>query len=187
MYKSSRNYHNLRNLLVKEVAYTVALIDIDDFVNTFCNESYSIVITNIYKFLSNNSPYKIVYLGKDEFGIYSVDSHESTSTFMTNLLESNTNFNKKFNTSFSTAIAEYPYSGEDEIEILRGLEESLHNIKKKNRGGIEIVKNLKMKLKSNYYTVKQLERLSELAEVQQRSEASILREALDLILREYES
>lgn len=66
------------------------------------------------------------------------------------------------------------------------LEESLHRSKNISRNNISLASDSKMKMKSNYYTLAQTDRLFHLSKHLGRSEASLLREALDIILRKYE-
>ncbi|MDA2051670.1 hypothetical protein PDM87_26915 [Bacillus cereus] len=186
MYTDFRDYTKLINTIEHKKSYALSLIDIDDFIKTFNEKNYQRVIAEFNHFFAQESEYMIFYLGKDEFVFLDEGDSQGIGTFIVNMTNLQQIFKNKFGISFTSTISEFPYNGEDYIEIIRGLEESLHDLKKRQKGQIDLVKNMKRKLKSNYYSPIQLERLSTLASNLKRSEASILREALDMIFRKYE-
>jgi diguanylate cyclase (GGDEF)-like protein len=164
---------------------TVVLIDIDHFHKNKVDSNKDNLIQKVYNFFKKTLSLNCVYLGKDEFSI--IFEGTSIENVIEKLFEIKTQFSNTMNMTFSASIAEYPKHGEDYIEILRNLEESLFQNKKNGRNNISIVDVQKMKIKSNYYSPVQLARLSNLAKKLNRSEASLLREALDEIIRKYES
>lgn len=186
MYSDFRNYNQLLNKIYDTSYCTVALIDIDHFVEVCKNESYPTVISKIKDFLQKHLHHEVLYLGKDEFAIISYEKRTSAGTLIVELSQISFPFNELMKTSFSAAIGEFPTHAEDNIEFVRLLEESLHHSKEISRDRISFVSESKMKMKSNYYTLPQLKRLSQLSHRLDRSEASLLREALDTILRKYE-
>jgi diguanylate cyclase (GGDEF)-like protein len=85
----------------------------------------------------------------------------------------------------SAGVAIFP-SHAAEVPILLGkAEEALYRAKRAGRNQIMLPPQEKMVLKSNYYSNIQLERLTRLAARTQRTEASLLREALDQLLRNH--
>jgi GGDEF domain-containing protein len=187
MYNHVRNYEQLFEILNENTLYTAAMIDIDYFIKTYQETDYDNIIKESFEFFQAKLPYKIIYLGKDEFTLLSIDKNDNASSFIVKLSELIGDFKAQFHTSFSAAIAEFPTSfAEDYIEFVRHLEETLHQSKQVSRGRVTLGKESKMKLKSNYYTPSQLDRLSHLSKRLNRTEASILREAIDLVLRKYE-
>lgn len=186
MYKELRDYQVLLQRIQQADYCVAALIDIDHFVKSFPEANYSETIRYIDDYFKKKHAHEILYLGKDEFALIAYDPKVNISTFILELNHSNQQLEKTLHTTFSAAIAEFPSYADDPIEFVRGLEESLHYSKQISRNRISLANESKMKMKSNYYTIPQLERLSRLSKQLNRSEASLLREALDLVLRRYE-
>lgn len=86
----------------------------------------------------------------------------------------------------SAGVALYPDHAADAGELLRAAEEGVYRAKQQGRGRTRLSTRENMILKSNYYSTVQLERLKLLAERLERTEASLLREALDTLLREHD-
>ena len=68
---------------------------------------------------------------------------------------------------------------------MRAADEALFRAKREGRGRVAIYVEDKMTLKSNYYSKAALERLAKLSRATGRTEASLLREALDDLLVKY--
>lgn len=64
-------------------------------------------------------------------------------------------------------------------DLLRAATEALYRAKREAKSRIAIYTESKMTLKSNYYSKAGLERLAKLSAALDRTEASLLREALD--------
>ena len=79
----------------------------------------------------------------------------------------------------SFGIAARPPHAEDTADVLRCAAEALMRAKREGSGRSVIYVEEKMTMKSNYYSRASLDRLSKLATRLQRTEASLLREALD--------
>lgn len=73
----------------------------------------------------------------------------------------------------------------DQTELLRRAGEALYKAKRAGGNQVSLPPEEGLILKSNYYSATQLEKLSLLAERLERSEASVLREALDDALAKY--
>ncbi len=87
----------------------------------------------------------------------------------------------------SIGLAGFPAHGKNEIELMREADEALFYAKSSGRNRVALPnKDSRMITKTSYYTQTQLERLAQLARtLPQRNEASILREALDDVLKKY--
>ncbi len=85
----------------------------------------------------------------------------------------------------SGGIACYPKDGKEVTELLRKADNALFRAKTGGRNRILISMDEKMTLKSNYYTKSQLKKLQELAGETEKTEAFLLREALDDLLKKY--
>lgn len=89
--------------------------------------------------------------------------------------------------SVSVGIAANPPHGTTAPELWRAAGEALMRAKRDGRDRVALYVEEKMVLKSNYYSKANLERLSKLSSVTDRTEASLLREALDDLLNKYRS
>lgn len=85
----------------------------------------------------------------------------------------------------SIGIASFPQHTEDPGRLLRAAHDALHRAKQEGRNRVAIYVEDKMVLKSSYYPRAQLARLSVLSDRLGRTEASLLREALDAVLERY--
>jgi diguanylate cyclase (GGDEF)-like protein len=85
----------------------------------------------------------------------------------------------------SVGIAARPQHATTVPELLRASNEALFRAKREGRGRIAIYVEDRMTLKSNYYPKAALERLSKLSAASGRTEASLLREALDDLFVRY--
>jgi diguanylate cyclase (GGDEF)-like protein len=86
----------------------------------------------------------------------------------------------------SGGVAEYPADGSDWREILRKAGEALYRAKRLGRNRICLPVSSQMVTKTSHFTQTQLEKLTELAHRTGKSEAYLLREALDDVLRKYD-
>jgi diguanylate cyclase (GGDEF)-like protein len=85
----------------------------------------------------------------------------------------------------SVGIAARPQHATASTELLRAADEALFRAKREGRGRVAIYVEDRMTLKSNYYSKPALERLSKLSAATGRTEASLLREALDDLVVRY--
>ncbi len=84
-----------------------------------------------------------------------------------------------YRTQLSVGIASRPTHAGSVPGLFRAAEESLYRAKSEGRNRTAIYVESKMVLKSNYYSRASLDRLSRLSAARNRTEASLLREALD--------
>lgn len=87
--------------------------------------------------------------------------------------------------TISAGVAARPPHGETPAELLAAAREALMRAKRDGRNRITIFVEEKMTMKSNYYTRATLDRLAKLSNATGRTEASLLREALDELLVKY--
>lgn len=85
----------------------------------------------------------------------------------------------------SGGIATFPGDATERVDLLRKADEALYRSKRIGRNRISLPASAQMVTKTSHYTLIQLERLAELAHKQERTEAFLLREALDDLLRKY--
>ncbi|MEE9199438.1 MAG: GGDEF domain-containing protein [Dehalococcoidia bacterium] len=92
--------------------------------------------------------------------------------------------------SLSSGVASFPSQAHDDRDLLRKAQGALLRAKEMGRGRTNLwqrSKETRMYLKTSYFAQTQLDQLSELADELSRSEASLLREALDDLLWKYYS
>jgi diguanylate cyclase len=89
--------------------------------------------------------------------------------------------------SASAGVAARPPHGTTAAELYRAAGEALMRAKRGGRDRVAMYIEEKMVLKSNYYSKANLERLAKLSSATDRTEASLLREALDDLLDKHKS
>ncbi|GHF93173.1 diguanylate cyclase [Deinococcus piscis] len=82
----------------------------------------------------------------------------------------------------SAGVAAQPAHARTPAELLLAADEALHRAKREGRGRACLYTPAKMVLKSNYYPRSQLDRLKKRAKAEGRSEADVLRAALEAYL-----
>ena len=87
--------------------------------------------------------------------------------------------------TISAGVAASPRDATGVTDLWRKAEDGLWRAKKGNRNRIGLPSDERMVLQSTYYAPSQLERLSALANQRRTTQASLLREALDDLLRKY--
>jgi GGDEF domain-containing protein len=188
MYLTNRNYNELTSAVLenfdKTHIFSITLLDIDNFHQRTSIENRDETILNFTNFFRRFQGICIYYLGKDEFAIIGLG--KSAELTFNEIKEVKNNFFNEFNFTFSAGVAEVYKHGNDCIELLRNLEDAVYKAKTAGKDKVLIVDTKKMVLKSNYYTINQLRRLIFISKKLSRSEASILREALDIVIRKYE-
>ena len=98
--------------------------------------------------------------------------------------------NVEVQVSLSCGVASFPGQAHDDRDLLRKAQGALLRAKEMGRGRTNLwqrSKETRMALKTSYFAQTQLDQLSELADDLSRSEASLLREAVDDLLWRYDS
>lgn len=86
----------------------------------------------------------------------------------------------------SIGLAAYPANGADDVELVRAADQALWFAKETGRNKVALpLTDSRMVTKTSHYTGTQLERLTQLAKTVKRNEATLLREALDDLLKKY--
>lgn len=93
----------------------------------------------------------------------------------------------RFSLSISVGVAAFPDDGTKVPELIRKCSEALYRAKVSGRNKVSLAREKKMVTKTTHYTQGQLEGLSRLAKREGLNEATLLREALDDLLRKHNS
>ncbi len=90
-------------------------------------------------------------------------------------------------TTLSGGVATFPADANEPVDLVRKADEAMYRAKRTGRNRICLPSSAQMITKTSYYTQIQLERLAALAKALDKSEAFLLREALDDLFRKYEA
>jgi diguanylate cyclase len=89
--------------------------------------------------------------------------------------------------SCSVGVAAYPGDGHDRIELMRAVDHALYRAKMKGRNRVSLpLRDSRMVTKTSHYTPTQLEKLGELSKKVKKTDATLLREALDDLFKKYD-
>ncbi|NJK44591.1 MAG: GGDEF domain-containing protein [Pleurocapsa sp. SU_196_0] len=173
----------------------LAQLDLDSFkeVNdTLGHEAGDTVLRSLERTLSGSLPNDAIVgrLGGDEYAVALPDTTAESALIL--LEEIRQHFSGR-NASpevprkiqLSVGIAAKPPHAKSVTELMRCADEALYRAKREGRSRVSIYVEDKMTLKSNFYPKAQLERLSKLSSATGRTEASLLREALESLLNTY--
>lgn len=181
-----------------EGPFSIVSADIDDFKNL--NNIYGDSIGNevikklISIFNNNLSSTDIICRSGDEFNILLVKKGAEKSFMQLeeirrylsdNTFNLNDDTEKNIHFTLSFGIASYPRDAKNTIELFRVADSALFRAKNLGKNRICLSEAENMVLKSNYFTKTQLDRLSKLSKQTDRTEAFLLREALDDLLKKY--
>ena len=176
------------------VPVAVALTDLDGFADIndrYGREAGDRVLDLWERTLSTNVPAGtvVVRIGGDEYAIALPGSSAENALIL--LEEIRTHFSRQsvegvdLPLGASAGIAAAPPHGGTGEELHRAAGEALMRAKREGRGRAAIYVDEKMTLKSNYYSRANLDRLAKLSGATSRTEASLLREALDDLFQKY--
>lgn len=87
--------------------------------------------------------------------------------------------------SFSCGIASYPRDAKNAVELFRVADSAMFRAKKLGKNKVCLSESESMVLKSSYFTKTQVDRLSALSKELEKTEAFLLREALDDLFKKY--
>ena len=175
--------------LPEDTSLSLALIDLDNFKSInddFGYEAGDAVLRALETLLlSNLLPDALVgRLGGDEYAAALPETPAESALIL--LEEIRSHFSSRAavpsvprKLNLSVGIANRPSHAKTQTELFRASAEALYRSKTEGRGRVAIFVESKMTLKSNYYPKASLEKLSKLSAALSRTEASLLREALD--------
>ncbi|OOM75214.1 GGDEF domain-containing protein [Clostridium sp. BL-8] len=179
-----------------EGPFSIVAADIDDFKNLNNIHGKSIgdeVIKKLISIFKNNlSSTDMVCRFGDEFNILLVkkgaersfmELEEIRRYLSDNTFSLNDDENIYFTLSFG--VASYPRDAKNVVELFRVADSALFRAKGLGKNRICLSEAESMVLKSNYFTKTQLDRLSRLSKATDRTEAFLLREALDDLFKKY--
>ncbi len=179
--------------------FSIAVVDIDNFEstnNTYGKDLGDEVIKKLTSiFQQNIADIDLISKHGDEFTILLV-SKGAERSFMDmeeirNYLSDNTfSFNGKSKTqevyiTFSCGIASYPRDAKNAVDLFRVADSAMFRAKKLGKNKVCLSEIESMVLKSSYFTKTQLDRLASLAKEREKTEAFLLREALDDLFKKY--
>lgn len=166
---------------------SLAMLDLDHFKEI--NDSYGhevgdTVLRSLEAILLGSLPDEAAVgrLGGDEYAVLLFDQPAESALIV--MEEVRRHFSSRtlpevpFKVQLSVGVACYPtHAAKDNLR--RAAEEALYRAKHEGGRRVAIYVESKMTLKSNYYSKATLERLAKLSDALNRTEASLLREALD--------
>lgn len=172
----------------------LALTDLDDFASLnqrYGHDAGDAVLAAWDRVLTTNLPEEssVVRLGGDEFVVVLPGTSAENAVVL--LEEMRGHFASMKVAGVATAIsasvgvAANPPHGTTAEELWRAAGQALMRAKRDGRDRVALYIEEKMVLKSNYYSKANLERLAKLSSATDRTEASLLREALDDVLYKY--
>lgn len=175
--------------LPEDEALSLALLDLDNFKSLnddFGHEAGDAVLRALEKLLLGSLPPDafVGRFGGDEYAAALPEAPAESALIL--LEEVRSHFSNREVVSsvprrlnLSVGIASRPAHAKTRVELFRAADEALYRAKVEGRGRVAIFVESKMTLKSNYYPKASLEKLSKLSAALSRTEASLLREALD--------
>jgi diguanylate cyclase (GGDEF)-like protein len=193
--------HLLREQVLPDIqnrdeSLAIFLMDLDHFLELneqqgrACGDQVLIAVANILQELAPTNALLVRYSG-DEFGgafpdMRVDDAFSLLEEVRRRILTLSVPCVNEISVTCSIGLAGFPTHGRDEVEIVRQADEALYVAKVGGRNKIALpLSDSRMVTKTSYYTQTQLERLSQLAKTTKRNEATILREALDDVLKKY--
>lgn len=197
---SKQDFNNVIEEKIKNASatFSLAIIDIDNFeaVNNYYGEAVGDnVIKKVASVLKQNLRTND-YVGrynKDEFRVLFSNTNAETGYIMVE--EIRRYFDEKtfelgdrkrdIGLKISAGVANFPRDAKNGIELFRAAGSALFKAKKEGKNRVCLAESENMLLKSNYYTKTQLERLGELSKKTDKTEAFLLREALDDLFEKY--
>lgn len=179
--------------------FSIAVADIDNFENINKIYGYPIGDEVVKKLLSvftqNISATDLMTRHGDEFNFLLVKKGAERSFMemeeIRRYLSDNTfNLSDKSKTenvyiTVSCGIASYPRDAKNPVELFRVADSAMFRAKKLGKNRVCLSEAESMVLKSSYFTKTQVDRLSELSKETEKTEAFLLREALDDLFKKY--
>jgi len=176
-------------------ALAVAVTDIDHFKelnDEFGSAAGDEVLRSFERTLTGSVPGEAIVgrISGDEYGVALPDTSAESALIL--LEEIRSHFGAREATAtiprrvqVSVGIAARPQHGKTVPELMRAADEALFRAKREGKSRVAIYVEDRMTLKSNYYGKASLERLAKVSTATGRTEASLLREALDDLLTKH--
>ncbi|GGO35004.1 GGDEF domain-containing protein [Deinococcus humi] len=173
---------------------TLAVLDLDHFKtlnDTLGHTEGDRVLRVVERLLSGSLPSGSIIgrIGGDEYAVLLPESAAETALILFDEVIRHFHIHRDphwpRSLGLSVGLAARPAHASEYAELYRAADEALLRAKREGRGRACIFVESKMVLKSNYYPKSQLERLSKLSGALGRTEASLLREALDDLVERY--
>ena len=171
---------------------TLVTLDLDHFKR--CNDTYGhdtgdIVLKEVGQILRGiPAEHKTYRQGGEEFAIVFPNT-EKEKVFLimeeTRKKIAESPECSRTSTTASAGIATFAEDGSNDIELLRKANGALYRAKSSGRNKIALAKEEKLVTKTAHYTVEQLKQLEKLSKQKNITEAALMREALDELLRKY--
>ncbi len=179
--------------------FSIVVADIDNFENINKIYGYAIGDEVIKKLMSvfnrNLSGSDLIMRHGDEFNILLVNKGaersfmemEEIRRYFSDNTFSLSDVYKTENVYFtvSCGIASYPRDAKNSIELFRVADSAMFRAKKFGKNKVCLSEAESMVLKSSYFTKTQVDRLSKLAKETEKTEAFLLREAVDDLFKKY--
>nr|WP_110885701.1 GGDEF domain-containing protein [Deinococcus yavapaiensis] len=191
------NFETAVNTVDATLPLTLGLVDLDHFKtlnDELGQEAGDDMLRFVERVLTGSLPSGslVARLGGDEYAVALPDTPTETALILLNEVLHHIrevgpglDIPKHLLPSLSIGLAQRPAHASDFPGLLRAADEALLRAKREGRGRIAIYVESKMVLKSNYYPKASLERLVKLSGNLGRTEASLLREALDDLVEKY--
>jgi diguanylate cyclase (GGDEF)-like protein len=173
----------------------LALTDIDQFKelnDSLGHEAGDSVLRSFERTLTGSLPEDAVVgrISGDEYAVALPDTSAEGALIL--LEEIRTHFGSREaspevprRVQVSVGIAARPQHAKSVADLMRAADEALFRAKREGKARVAIYVENKMVLKSNYYARGSLERVAKLSAATGRTEASLLREALDDLLAKH--
>jgi diguanylate cyclase len=178
-----------RQLRQHDTSLAFALTDLDSFLEINTDHGRAAgdaVLTAWDRVLRANVPphASVVRLGGDEFAVVLPGTSAETAVVLLDELRRHLAGLdiEGVTVTASIGVAASPPHGTTAQDLYRAAGEALMRAKRDGRDRVAMYVEEKMVLKSNYYSRANLERLAKLSSATDRTEASLLREALDDLL-----
>jgi diguanylate cyclase (GGDEF)-like protein len=184
---------------IGEGPFSIAVVDIDNFENINKIHGYLIGDEVIKKLMSvykrNLSSSDMIMRHGDEFNILLLNKgtersfmemEEIRRYFSDNTFPlCDTNKTENVYITVSCGIASYPRDAKNPIELFRVADSAMFRAKKLGKNKVCLSEAESMVLKSSYFTKTQVDRLFKLSKETERTEAFLLREAVDDLFKKY--
>ena len=190
---------NLEKAIKNGESLSLAMLDMDNlrkFNEEYGTQCGHLALSKLAKLIKSRVPERMVptRFGGEEFVIIFPRTEREEAFLIIEKIRSEWDTEHEFivnkeeinaNLTFSAGISSYPADGTTAIDLLRKAEQALYRAKVNGRNRVCIAQEEKMIPKTAHYTATQLERLSLLAKNLSVTDALLLREALDCLLRKY--